>query len=305
MSQQFRSNGKLLLTGEYVVLDGAMALTLPTKFGQTMEVSGLNNNEIYWQAQDNKGNIWLEISFPFKNGEITDIHTSGVNENIRSLQNILSEAFKLAKTTRKEKGYHIKTQLEFPANWGLGSSSTLINNLAQWLNLDAYTLLENTFKGSGFDIAAAQSNTPVTYQVCGNSRSILTTSFNPAFASDLFFVHLNQKQNSRNSIAHYRAQSQDILYSSIEKISALTDSFLSCDNLEEFKLLIEIHENIISSLVNLPKVKTRLFHDFPGAIKSLGGWGGDFILATGKEAEKQYFREKGYSTILTYSEMIL
>ena len=33
-TQTFYSNGKLLITGEYVVLDGAKALALPTKFGQ-------------------------------------------------------------------------------------------------------------------------------------------------------------------------------------------------------------------------------------------------------------------------------
>jgi len=30
----FYSNGKLLITGEYLVLDGAKALALPTKYGQ-------------------------------------------------------------------------------------------------------------------------------------------------------------------------------------------------------------------------------------------------------------------------------
>ena len=34
----YRANGKLLLTGEYLVLKGALALALPTKLGQTMTV---------------------------------------------------------------------------------------------------------------------------------------------------------------------------------------------------------------------------------------------------------------------------
>lgn len=37
----FKSNGKLLLTGEYLVLDGAVALALPTKMGQIMTVEPL------------------------------------------------------------------------------------------------------------------------------------------------------------------------------------------------------------------------------------------------------------------------
>ncbi len=34
----FRSNGKLLLTAEYLVLDGARAIALPTKLGQSLTV---------------------------------------------------------------------------------------------------------------------------------------------------------------------------------------------------------------------------------------------------------------------------
>ena len=36
MKKTFYSNGKLLITGEYVVLDGAKALALPTKYGQNL-----------------------------------------------------------------------------------------------------------------------------------------------------------------------------------------------------------------------------------------------------------------------------
>ncbi|MGB8704626.1 MAG: GYDIA family GHMP kinase [Gillisia sp.] len=305
MSQEYRSHGKLLLTGEYVVLDGAMALTLPTKFGQSLEVTENEKNEILWEALDHQGNVWIETTFAFNQGKITDlISFKGAKNHADALKTILTEAFKLSEGINSN-GFKVKTALEFPSDWGLGSSSTLINNIAQWLKIDAFLLLENTFGGSGFDIAAAQNDNPVTYQFSGGTRSILKTTFHPRFADDLFFVHLNQKQNSRNSISHYKAQPQDILQSSVEKISGLTESFISCDNLEEFKLLIEIHENIISKLVNLPKIKTRLFPDFSGAIKSLGGWGGDFILATGKDMEKEYFRKKGYSTILSFSEMIL
>jgi mevalonate kinase len=36
--QTFYSHGKLLISSEYAVLDGAQALALPTKFGQTLKV---------------------------------------------------------------------------------------------------------------------------------------------------------------------------------------------------------------------------------------------------------------------------
>ena len=34
----FRSNGKLLVSAEYLVLDGAEALAFPTRLGQTLSV---------------------------------------------------------------------------------------------------------------------------------------------------------------------------------------------------------------------------------------------------------------------------
>jgi hypothetical protein len=36
--------------------------------------------------------------------------------------------------------YHDRTWV--PKSWGLGTSSTLINNIAQWLQIDAFTLLK-------------------------------------------------------------------------------------------------------------------------------------------------------------------
>jgi hypothetical protein len=56
-------------------------------------------------------------------------------------------------------GYNITTHLNFPKKWGLGTSSTLINNIAQWLQIDAFTLLNNSFGGSGYDIACKITNT--------------------------------------------------------------------------------------------------------------------------------------------------
>ena len=48
----FKSNGKFLLTGEYLVLKGATALALPLKKGQSLDVEILDGNEglIHWDA---------------------------------------------------------------------------------------------------------------------------------------------------------------------------------------------------------------------------------------------------------------
>ena len=304
--QKFYSHGKLLITGEYVVLDGATALALPTKRGQKMEVMKTEEEGVHWTAYDREEKVWFETKIP--SAEITgDTAQQEEEDKVRKrLISILKTAHSLhPEIFSTGQGYKVTTLTEFPLDWGLGTSSTLIANLAKWFSIDPFELLEKTFGGSGYDVAVAIENVPVTYKLTTTGRSILSTSFHPSFREKLFFVHLNRKQNSRESIAHYKKQNKEALETACEKISRITHQVITCTSLTEFNLLLEIHENIISQLINLPKVKTELFPDYPGGIKSLGGWGGDFILATGSREEQDYFRKKGYDTIIPYSEMIL
>ena len=306
--KEFYSNGKLLISGEYVVLDGATALAIPTSFGQNLRVEKIDVPVVNWKSFDNKGNNWFEGSFRFEKGQITATSNSA-EENSKvseKLQNILTEAHKLNPEILSEgQGYAVSSKLDFPQNWGLGSSSTLINNISQWFDIDPYQMLEKTFGGSGYDIASAQNEHAITYTVNNNKRQVLAAGFDPAFKNELFFVHLNRKQSSRESIAHYSNQPKEKLEEAVEKITSLTHQIISAETLSEFELFLEIHETVISQIIQTPKIKTQLFQDYPGSIKSLGGWGGDFILATGAEKEKEYFRSKGYKTIVPYSEMVL
>lgn len=306
MIQKFRSNGKLLLTGEYLVLDGALALALPTKPGQSLEVSTAEGKTTRWTALDHQGKPWLDFKFSLDNNRFQKENETISNEAETTLLKILTAAHQRnPKIFALEKSYSVTTMLEFNKEWGLGSSSTLINDIASWFQIDPYLLLEKTFGGSGYDIAAAQAEQAVTYQLQDNGRSVLNIDFNPRFKDKLFFVYLNQKQNSRSSIAHYKQQSHKNLQEAVNKISGLTSSIISCEDLKEFELLLEIHETIISHIIGTPKIKTQLFSDYKGSIKSLGGWGGDFILATGGDESKDYFRKKGFGVVIPYSEMIL
>jgi len=78
-----------------------------------------------------------------------------------------------------------------------------------------------------------------------------------------------------------------------------------CNDFDEFERLLSIHEKIISNLLNCSTIQEDRFKDFTGVVKSLGGWGGDFVLATGNKDSLKYFKEKGFETILPYKEMIL
>ncbi len=306
----FNSNGKILLTGEYAVLDGALALALPCKMGQSMEVKESGQGEISWLNLDENQKPWFESHFQIEEKGIKSIEKDKFSDDPEGkvinerLEQILNAAFNLNKSAFSETGFKITNRLDFNRNWGLGTSSTLINNLAQWLQIDPYLLLKKTFGGSGYDIAIASSELPVLYQITEHGPEALATHFDPDFKNELFFVYLNRKQNSREAIAHYRNQPNEQMEILVKKISGITTQLLKSESLEEFRLLLEAHENLISKAVNLPKIKNQLFPDFNGSIKSLGGWGGDFILAVGGEKEKEYFRRKGYDTIFNFEELI-
>ncbi len=313
MTQLFYSNGKLLLTGEYVVLDGALSFALPTKYGQALTIKELHSPVILWTSLDEKGEIWFHTSLQLEFFRNADVEVPNDVENLftstdkvsKMLLKILLEAKRLNPNFLNGKmGYEVHTTLSFPRDWGLGSSSTLINNIAQWANVDPFTLLSKTFNGSGYDIACAQHNRPIIYQLKHRARFINEIEFNPPFKDDLFFVHLNRKQNSREGITRYEEQEFD-KEALINKISVLTEECICCTEITRFKELMNIHELLLADILNLTPVKEKLFPDFEGSIKSLGAWGGDFVLAIGDKNTPEYFINKGYKTVIPFAEMIL
>nr|BFF39950.1 GYDIA family GHMP kinase [Tenacibaculum mesophilum] len=304
------SNGKLLLTGEYVVLDGATSLAVPTKFGQDLIVEPIKESQLIWGSFTHTEECWFEASFDLPKLRLTSATFNSDKEGsaefiAETLRDILQEAKRLnPEFLTTENGFVVKTNLTFPQNWGLGSSSTLINNIATWANVNPFTLLWNAFSGSGYDIACAKHNTPILYKLEEKQPHIQEVNFNPHFSEELFFVHLNQKQNSREGIAHYKKHKEEAKIL-IPEIDNLTQEFLKANTSKDLEKIIIEHEQIISSIIKQDTVKQRLFSDYFGEVKSLGAWGGDFILVTGNEDTTSYFQQKGFNTILTYKEMIL
>lgn len=291
-----------MLTGEYVVLDGALSLALPTQYGQSMIVEQISNSKLIWKSIDENNKVWFEDELSLQNGILKQIKND--NEISNRLFQILHRAKQLNPDFLiSSKGFKVESKLSFPRAWGLGSSSTYINNIASWANIDAYKLLELTFGGSGYDIACAQNDSAITYQLQENKRSICKVEFNPEFKDCLYFVYLNKKQNSREGIEHYKKNTSN-LSNEISEISNITSKIIDCKLLNEFESLLNQHETIISNIIDQQPVKKRLFNDYKGSIKSLGAWGGDFILATSKENPTDYFKSKGFETIIPYNQMI-
>jgi len=300
VSQPFYSNGKVLITGEYAVLDGAKALALPTKYGQNLIVESGTRQSVVWKSYDHNHKIWFEDTFTF--AAIAALQLSG-NKDRDTLLTILHEAFAMNPTMKNEPGFEVATHLNFPRNWGLGTSSTLINNIAQWFGIDAYELLWKSFGGSGYDIASAQHNKPIVYQLQRAKPVICEVPFNPRFKNHLYFVYLNQKQSSKEAIAAYKQLPNKA--SLLSEINLITQAVLTVDDAHDFAALLENHEAIMAQILKLEPVKKKLFPDFEGCIKSLGAWGGDFVLVVAPHDPTAYFRNKGFDTVLRYQDMIL
>jgi mevalonate kinase len=303
MQQTFYSNGKLLITGEYLILDGAKGLALPTKMGQNLNVEDTNSGNIHWKSYDADGSIWFEEILSFQ--EILD--NTITTESVKAT---LIKILQVANTMNSNvffnsEGLAVTTQLSFPRNWGLGTSSTLINNIAQWFQIDAFELLHQSFGGSGYDIACAQNNTPITYSIANGKPKIEQVVFEPEFAKNIYFVYLNQKRNSKSAIAEYHFNKTNRLTDYIVTIDTLTQDILAANNIDVFAQLLNQHETHLSEILKTETVKDTLFPDFGGAVKSLGAWGGDFVLVVSKENPTSYFVAKGYETIIPYGEMIL
>ena len=303
----FYSHGKLLLTGEYLVLDGAKSLAIPTAKGQTLEVVDTLDNRIIWISKTVQDKIWFASQFLINSLDpVLDTEKNESTKKAQVLSKILKEAKKLNPSfLNKNKGVTVTTRLEFDLDWGLGSSSTLINNIAQWANVNAFQLLEESFGGSGYDIAAAQNATPIVYQRQQPQPIVTSIDFDPPFSDLLYFVHLNQKKDSKDAIKHYRNQPQPALVKNIEIINRLTQNLLQVNSILDFEKVINTHEHVLSQILKTETIKSLAFPDYEYSIKSLGGWGGDFVLVTIRSPKDlSYFKEKGYSTILPYSEMI-
>ncbi|BDS14539.1 GYDIA family GHMP kinase [Aureispira anguillae] len=313
MSFSMRTNGKLLLTGEYFVTEGAVSLALPTQLGQTLDVQLIDPkgaHQLHWKSYSNEGEIWFEAIFDLPSFNLVEINGDEDKQEVAdNLQNILRQAKTLnADFLQKQGTWEAKSVLEFSRDWGLGSSSTLITMLAEWANVDPFLLLEDTFGGSGYDIAAAKANGPLLFQKFNGKNRWDKSGFNPSFKENLYFVHLGKKQSSKEALVYYTVTAPEEREVPLPRISQITHDIAQyTDNLADFETLLEEHENLVQGIIQQPRAKELYFSDYWGEIKSLGGWGGDFVLATSnkdEEATKAYFQEKGFETILKYKELI-
>ncbi|WP_431611679.1 GYDIA family GHMP kinase [Chryseobacterium sp. 'Rf worker isolate 10'] len=294
------SPGKLMLTSEYFAIDGALVLAVPTKLGQEFffEEKEDGKSLILWEAY-HQNTLWLKAVIDYKDWQVleTNIPSSAefITKTLKNVQRLSNSKFKTDLT------YLLKTNLQFPADYGLGSSSTLMNNLAEWAEIDPFHLNTISLGGSGYDIAVAKEKSAVLFQSKPEIK-YEKVDFNPSFKNELIFIHLNQKQDSREGISFYKSKNKSPEL--VREFSDLTKKILLCNELEKFSELMMIHEHKIANFLEISTVKEKFFSDCPSFVKSLGAWGGDFVMSAKFGGFKDYFWEKGFATVFEWENII-
>ncbi|GAK75328.1 hypothetical protein JCM19296_906 [Nonlabens ulvanivorans] len=305
IKKKYSAHGKFLITGEYVVLDNVSALAMPLKLNQYLNINSRNDGQFAWKSYDHDGSLWFEATLDLNVLKNLDTFKSDNAVTVKLVE-ILRKAIELYPQAldKMADGFNAITTLDFNRKYGMGTSSTLISLIAQWLECDAYMLQFACFGGSGYDIACATENSRLIYNYNNGLPIVEPFDWNPTIMESIFFVYLNRKQNSRDSIARF---DNSLITDELRKeLDEMPQRFKDASNdLAYFNEVVNRHEVIISSLIGLEPVKQKLFPDYTQAIKSLGGWGGgDFIMCTGDIEERAYFKSKGFEIVLEWDDVV-
>ncbi len=295
------ANGKLLISGEYMVLAGATALAFPLKFGQELQVKENPVPVIRWISRQ-PGGIWFTCDLdPVE----CEIRMTNQPATASSLSKLFQSASKLnAAFPDKKTGSLVNMTANYPVEWGLGSSSTLIFLVAQWAKVDPFSLFRLVSEGSGYDIACADRTTMIFYQWDGIHPFITETQPGQALQDSAYFVSLGKKQDStkevRSFLNHRNYSSKDVTY-----ISELSTQICHAQTVDELSRLVIEHETIMSKVLNRESIAAR-FKNFPGTVKSLGAWGGDFAMFISEHEKKSVInslKEFGLQNVFTFNEI--
>ena len=300
----FHSHGKLLISCEYLVLKGATALATPVNFGQSIEITDDFDSEfISWESYENNL-CWFKAQFDTTFFQIIKASNLEVAERLLSW---LKAADKLSPGfLGKQKFKKVVVKADFNLSWGLGSSSSLLSDIAWWAEVDQFLLHKLVSKGSGYDVVCARANGPVLFTRKDEDYSVEKVDFFPAFANQIYFIYLGRKQDSSLSVDAFLEEKSSFA-KEIENVSELSNRIASAKSIDEFEMGIKEHEEIISNLLHRKRIKEERFSDLKGEIKSLGAWGGDFAMLTWHDTLKElkkYLATKNIDTIFTFKEII-
>ncbi len=301
---QFYSHGKLLIAGEYLVLKGATSLAVPVNFGQSLIVENADSSDnLIWRSFE-KDNLWFSVTFKTSSLEIIETSDDKIAEKLLELLKYTAELN--PGFVSQIIGKQITTTANFDLNWGLGSSSSLISNIAYWADIDPFELHKRTSQGSGFDIVAARADGPIFFKLKDLGYEVKDTTFNPEFKDKIFFIYLGNKQDSSISVEQFKKKRRK-LNTEIQLISDLSKHIATSKRIDDFEYYLKEHELILSSVLKRKTIKEERFKDLVGEIKSLGAWGGDFAMLTWHGSESKldkYLQNKKIQTAFSFEKMV-
>ena len=82
--------------------------------------------------------------------------------------------------------------------------------MAQWAQVDPFDLHFKVSNGSGYDIACAKEDYPIIYSTQNQIQTINPIHLEKPFLNQVFFVHLNKKQNSFEAVKSYNELKTEI-----------------------------------------------------------------------------------------------
>lgn len=300
-TQEYFSHGKLLITGEYFVIQGALALALPVRFGQSLSITPANHGLIEWKSHS-RGQLFMHTVF--------DRHFKIKNTNNHQASQFVQLLLQKASSLSGNKlifteGFDIETNTTFDISWGMGSSSTFIANMAQWFQVDPYTLQWSVSNGSGYDIACTIHAKPVLYCLKDKTPNVQKVNFSPVFKDNLLFVYSGHKELTESNISKFN-HTHMFSGADIQAMTKLTRDIHKTNDFELFDLLVQKHNTMVSKALGLKNPFETINYRFDGTIKPLGAWGGDFFIALSQQGAgyiKNYFLDKGYLTFFSFDEL--
>ncbi len=304
LNRKFYANGKLMLTGEYLVLVGAEAIALPLRRGQELLIRrSVGRPALAWKTYV-QGNYWFDVYFSLPELAIANTNDFPTAQNLREIFLAVREL----NPGFPDAGFHyeISSNIDFNLNWGFGSSSSLLVTIAKWADVNPFDLHFKLSKGSGYDIAAALSDHPVLYKLQDGVPSFHEIDFDPLFKGNIFFGFLGKKRNSITAVNEFLEISCHNEKTTRE-ITDISMEIIQSSDISGFIQLLRNHDKIISRILKLKPIAETRFPDFKGYVKSLGAWGGDFALFVSdhpREYILNYFRRKDIKIWFGYEDIV-
>lgn len=282
----FYAPGKVMLCGEYTVTIGQEALALPVQLGQWMRVWEFEMKDewkLVWQSQAVDGQAWWNMSFSLEQFLVEpDTLFQEFADDAIAL-NLLKLLQQLPmKTWTPGKSVRIETQLQFPREWGLGSSSTLCALLAQWAHADAQQIQKNVWGGSGYDVAIATVGKPLVYWIQHEEPQWAEWRLAADLSQNWWILMPGTKQNSRDSLNLVKERLQELQQEPfiMHQLKQIIDRIKMAEDVPTLEAGLEMYQAILGTMLELetPYQQWGWQPVRGGLCKWLGAWGGDMIL---------------------------